>query len=252
MDDLRNVDGAREGPSSEPAAPGGARSDDANGVWIVIAAYREGPRLRSTLATVCESYPDVVLVDDGSDDDTRAIALEFPVWVVKHVFNCGQGAALQTGIDFALARGAEILVTFDADGQHDAREIPALVEPVRAGHADVALGSRFQGHTVGMPRSRWLVLKGGVLFTRAFSHIRVTDTHNGFRALSRDAARRIRITQNRMAHASEILDEIHNHGLRYCEVPVTVRYSEDSLEKGQRSWNALKIVGHLILGKLTR
>ncbi len=228
-----------------PAAPAG-------GLWVVIAAYNEGRRLGRTLDGLRPHVPRVVVVDDGSADDTAAVALRHDVWLLRHAINRGQGAALQTGIDFALARGAEVLVTFDADGQHDPDEIERVAGPVLSGRADVALGSRFLGRAVGIPWSRRLVLKVGVLFTRVFSRVRVSDTHNGFRALSRAAATAIRITQDRMAHASEILDQVRRHRLRYVEVPVTVRYAEETLAKGQSSWNAVRIVGQLVLGRWIR
>jgi glycosyltransferase involved in cell wall biosynthesis len=219
---------------------------------VVIAAYNERERLGGTLASLRDWFPRVVVVDDGSQDDTAAVALQHDVWVLRHLINCGQGAALQTGISFALGQGAEVIVTFDADGQHCVEDIARLTEPVRMGRADVVLGSRFLGSTLGMPWSRWLVLKLGVLFTRVFSRIRVTDTHNGLRALSRKAAGRIQLVQNRMAHASEILDQVRQHGLRWCEVPVTIRYADGTLAKGQSSWNAFRIVGQLVLGRLIR
>jgi glycosyltransferase involved in cell wall biosynthesis len=226
--------------------------DGPDNLWIVIPAYNEGPRLKDTLQGLCGRYPHIVVVDDGSGDDTGAAALGCPVWLLRHVVNCGQGAALQTGIDFALRQGADIIVTFDADGQHSADEIDRLVEPVRSGHCDVALGSRFLGEAIGLVWTRWLVLKLGVLFTRVFSRIHVTDTHNGLRAFNRRAAGAIRITQNRMAHASEILDQIRLHGLRFTEVPVTIRYTDATREKGQSSWNAVRIVWQLVLGRLVR
>ncbi len=221
-------------------------------VWIIVPAYNEGPRLAGTLEGLRPYFPHVAVVDDGSRDDTRTHALKFPVTLLRHLINCGQGASLQTGIDFALSQGADYLVTFDADGQHAAEQIERLLEPLRAGRADVALGSRFLGETVGIPTSRRLVLKLAVWFTRIFSNIRVTDAHNGFRALTAAAARKIRITQSRMAHASEILDQIREHQLRFMEVPVTIHYSSDTLAKGQSSWNALRIVGQLIMGRLVR
>jgi glycosyltransferase involved in cell wall biosynthesis len=172
--------------------------------------------------------------------------------VLRHIVNLGQGAALQTGICFALEHGATTIVTFDADGQHDPSQITSLVTPLQQGLADVVLGSRFLGRAENIPWTRTLLLKGGVLFTRLFSSIKVTDTHNGFRAFSRAAALKFKIQQNRMAHASEILDQIHTLGLRFVEVPVTIRYTDDTLAKGQSSWNALKIIAELILGRLVR
>lgn len=225
---------------------------DAGLPWIIVPAYNEEHRLARTLQTLASRLDRVIVVDDGSTDGTAATAAQFPVWLLRHAINCGQGAALQTGIDFALQQGAAILVTFDADGQHSPDDIDALVEPVRKGEVDVALGSRFLGQAVAMPRSRWLVLKLGILFTRLTSGVKVTDTHNGLRALSRHGAQKIRISHDRMAHASEIVDQIRLHGLRHCEVPVTIRYSTETTAKGQSSWNALKIVGQLLMGRLLR
>jgi len=235
----------------DPIAPSqrAARTDD---VWVIVPAYNEGERLAPTLRSLCSRYANVVVVDDGSRDDTAAVAERHPVWVLRHIINLGQGAALQTGLSFALGRGAEYLVTFDADGQHAPEEIERLVEPIRNGSVDVTLGSRFLGCTVGLPRARWLVLKLGVLFTLVFSRVRVTDAHNGLRAFTRRAAQQLRIRHNRMAHASEILDQMREHALTFCEVPVTIRYTDDTMAKGQSSWNSLKIVGQLVLGRIIR
>jgi glycosyltransferase involved in cell wall biosynthesis len=222
-------------------------------LWIVVPAYNEGKRISETLSPLINhGYRNVVVVDDGSRDNTRQQALDAGAWVARHVINCGQGAALQTGIDFALQRGAKFIVTFDADGQHNCEEIPSVVAPVESGEADVTLGSRFLGKTIDMPKMRKWVLKAGILFTRVVSRIKVTDVHNGFRAFSRSAAQCIRITQNRMAHASEILDQIRMAGLSFKEVPVTIRYSAETMAKGQSSWNALRIAVQLLLGRFVR
>jgi glycosyltransferase involved in cell wall biosynthesis len=235
------------GGKRETMIPATRCSDD---VWVIVPAYNEGERLARTLQSLCGRYANVVVVDDGSRDNTVAVAERHPVWVLRHIVNLGQGASLQTGLLFALERGAQFLVTFDADGQHSSDEIERLVEPIRQGSVDVTLGSRFLGRTVGLPWARWLVLKLAVLFTCVFSRIQVTDAHNGLRAFSRQAARQLRIRHNRMAHASEILDQIREHGLRFAEVPVTVRYSDDTLAKGQSSWNAVRIVAQLLMGRM--
>jgi len=232
--------------TKEVRAPAGDR------VWVVVPAYNEETALRDTLSGVCRHWENVVVVDDGSADGTSDVAARFPVWIVRHALNCGQGAALQTGIDFALRRGADVIVTFDADGQHLPEDIARIAAPVLQGEREVALGSRFLGSSLDMPPARWLVLKLGVLFTRVFSRIQVTDTHNGLRAFSRRAARQIEIRENRMAHASDILHQIRELHLPYQEVPVTVRYTATSIEKGQRNFNALKIVGQMVLGRLIR
>jgi len=217
-----------------------------------VPAYNEGPALASALGPLCRRYREVVVVDDGSSDETAEIAARFPVHLLRHAINLGQGAALQTGLEYALDCGSSLLVTFDADGQHGVQDVEALVAPIRAGQADVVLGSRFLGSARGLPWGRRMVLKGGVLFTRIVSHLNVTDTHNGLRAFSRRAAACISIHQNRMAHASEILDLIHREGLRYCEVPVSIHYDRRTLDKGQSSWSAVKIACQFLLGRILR
>ncbi len=221
-------------------------------VWIVIAAYNEGSRLDGTLRSLKTVDAEIVVVDDGSSDATRSVAANHPVWVLSHPINCGQGAALRTGIAFALNRGAHVIVTFDGDGQHDARDIPRLIEPVLAGRVDAALGSRFLGRALDMPFGRRVLLLAARAFTRVFSAVTVTDPHNGLRALSRRAAEQIRMTQDGMAHASEIVEQLNVQQLRWCELPVTIRYTEETLAKGQRGWNAIGIVGHLVAGRVIK
>ena len=217
--------------------------------WIIVPAYNEGRRVRPVLLKLTERFPNIVLIDDGSKDDTCTQAQIAGVNVVRHSINLGQGAALQTGIDYALQAGGEYFVTFDSDGQHNIDEVDAVMEPVVRGDFDITLGSRFLGEATNIPGTRKLILKIGILFTWLISGIRLTDTHNGFRAFNRKAATTLRITQNRMAHASEILDQIVARGLRYREVPVTITYSDDSLEKGQSSFNSVKIALQMLVQK---
>src|SRR4029077_12573268 len=123
-------------------------------VWIVVAGYNEADRIEATLRDLLTTGFEIVVVDDGSTDATRSLAARFPVWTLRHPINCGQGAAIRTGIAFALDRGAEIVVTFDADGQHDASDIPAVIAPILERRTDVVLGSRFLGQAIGMPLTR--------------------------------------------------------------------------------------------------
>lgn len=221
-------------------------------VFIVIAAYEEHGRIGGVVAGLHDFRGRIVVVDDGSRDDTGAEARRAGAFVLTHCVNRGQGAALETGIRWALERGADVIVTFDADGQHSPDDVPALVAPVLAGECDIALGSRFLGRAVDIPATRKWLLRGGVWFTRLTTRIRVSDVHNGLRALSRPAAGALRITLDRMAHASEIFDRIREHGFRIREVPVTVSYTAESLAKGQSSWGALRIAVQVLLEKLGR
>lgn len=218
-------------------------------VLIVVPAYNEAgslPMLMEALFAACPQC-EVVVVDDGSCDGTADRLAGGRAHVLRHCINRGQGAALQTGIEFALLQGAEVIVTFDADGQHRPEDIAKLVEPIVEGDYDVALGSRFLGHAHGIPWSRKLLLKAAVQFTRIFSGILVTDSHNGLRAFSARAAASIQLTMDRMAHASEILEQIQRGGWRWKEVPVDIYYTPYSMEKGQRSSEALKLLLQLVM-----
>ena len=212
------------------------------GAWIVIPAYRESAVLRNVVSELHAICSQIIVVDDGSGDSTGLEACAGGATVLTHVVNLGQGAALQTGIDFALRQGAEYIFTFDADGQHTPESLAVLAEAQRSTCSDVVLGSRWLGRTEAMPRLRRLMLRLAVVFTRLHSGLGVSDTHNGLRLFTRQAALCLRITQTRMAHASEILAQISTSGLRFVEAPVTVRYTEYSLRKGQRVSGMFRIL----------
>jgi glycosyltransferase involved in cell wall biosynthesis len=220
------------------------------GAWVVIAAYNEARAIGSVLAELASLPCRVVVVDDGSADTTAELAARAGAEVLRHPINLGQGAALQTGIDYALLRGASHVVTFDADGQHRAEDIAVLIAALSAHDADFALGSRFRGAAVDLPPLRRLMLRAATAFTRATTGLDVTDAHNGLRAMTRRGAARIRLRQNRMAHASEILHQIAASGLRYVEVPVTIQYSRYSLAKGQRASEFVVILLDLFARRL--
>jgi polyprenyl-phospho-N-acetylgalactosaminyl synthase len=221
-------------------------------VHVVIAAYNEGAVISRVVADVRHAGYPLVVVDDGSRDDTAEIAAAAGAEVVRHPFNLGQGAALQTGIDHALANGAEFVVTFDADGQHRVSEIPRLTDALIRERADFALGSRFLGQAPNLPPLRRLMLRAATLFTRLTTGLQVTDTHNGLRAMTRRGAAAIRLCQNRMAHASEFLSQIGSSGLRYVERPVTIEYTAYSLAKGQNIRDAVLILLDLFARRLYR
>jgi len=220
--------------------------------WFVIAAYNEAHSIGKVVKELVSSgYKNVVVVDDGSDDSTSRIAKRYTKHVLRHVINRGQGAALKTGIDYVLDKGADIIVTFDADGQHRVEDIPVLLKPVKKGEVDVALGSRFLTDSE-VPFFRKIVLKGSVIVVWLFYGIKLTDAHNGFRALSRNAAEKIDITIDGMAHASEIISEIKDKKLKYVEVPVVIRYTDYSRAHGQSSLNAIKIFYKMLMHKLSK
>lgn len=244
------MNGAAAAAASPTVGPNAG--DPVDDAWLVVAAYNEGPQVGGVVRRARAVFSNIVVVDDGSGDGTGEAAWRSGATLVTHPINLGQGAALRTGMDYALARGARYIVTFDADGQHRAEDAATMVRRLAESGADVALGSRFLGSAENMPSARRLLLRAATVFTRATTGLQVTDAHNGLRAFTADAARRIRIRQNRMAHASEILEEIARQELAYIEVPMVVAYTEYSLSKGQTGFGAFNVLLDLLLARLRK
>ena len=206
--------------------------------YIVIAAYYESDHIADVIAGLHSAgYENIVVVNDGSDRDTTREAQSAGATVLEHAVNRGQGAALRTGMEYALRHGAEYIVTFDADGQHQAGEVDDMITPIRHGDADITIGKRFE-RTAEIPFAKRVVLYGAILFQFILTGVWLSDAHNGFRAMSRDAAETLDIKQDRMGHATEIIEYIKRYDLEYKEVPVTITYDD---EDGQSVWNAINI-----------
>src|SRR2546430_1347902 len=178
--------------------------------YVVIPAYNEAQVVSRVVAELGRAGYAVVVVDDGSRDATANAAHAAGAALVSHPFNLGQGAALQTGIDYALAQGAEVVVTFDADGQHRVSDISRLTEALFQEHAEFALGSRFLGQAPNLPPLRRALLRAATAFTRLTTGLQVTDTHNGLRAMTRRGAAVIRLRQNRIDRKSTRLNSSHS------------------------------------------
>ena len=223
-------------------------------VFIVIAAYNEERAIPAVIKGLQKAgYTNIVAVDDGSKDHTAASIEAAGATLLKHSINRGQGAALKTGIDYALQQGADAIVTFDADGQHRTEDLPAMLKPILDSEVDVTLGSRFLKSGSNVPWLRRQLLQAGALLFKILYHVKLTDSHNGFRVLSRHAAETIQITSDRMEHASEIIDQIGVHKLKYQEIPVIIRYTDYSIaHSSQGSFPALRIFLKTLAKKFLR
>jgi len=223
------------------------RATDPGNVWIVIPAYNEAAAIGTVIGSLrALGYSHVCVVNDGSADDTSRAAREAGAYVLDHVTNLGQGAGLQTGIRYALEKGARYICTFDADGQHSPSSVADLLAALERTQADVALGSRFLEKQSAVPLHRRLLLKAAIVFTRLHAKLDVSDTHNGLRLFTRAAAASIEIEQPGMAHASEILQKLGAAKMRFVEVPVEIAYTAYSKKKGQSGFDSVKILLDLL------
>lgn len=221
-------------------------------VFVVIPAYNEEEHICKVIDDIraVNGAWRIVVVDDASTDATAVRAREAGATVLCHAVNRGQGAALKTGTEWALLHGADIIVHFDADGQFEPQELPRCIAPLERHEAEVVLGSRFLG--ASPPHIPWskraVVLPVARIINRLITGVNLSDAHNGLRAFTRVAARAIRITQDRMAHNSNIVAEIKKNNMRFCEVPVTVYYHS----YGQTPWAGFIILKDLLVGAFIR
>lgn len=216
-------------------------------IFCVIPAWNEEKKIFNVVNEV-ERYVDrVIVVDDGSLDQTVEVLKKTNATVLRHVINRGQGAALQTGNEFSFQNGADIVVHFDADGQFLATEIKEVIQPLLSGECDIVFGSRFLGKKSELPFwKEFFIMPLAHLVNKIILGRTLTDPQGGFRALNREALQKITITQRGMAHCSEIIYKAFKNKLRIKEVPITVIYDEF----GQSFGGGIRIIKDLLLAKL--
>ena len=217
--------------------------------WIVVPCFNESMVIDQTIDDLSDYFYNILVVDDCSSDGSQYVLENRDVVVMKHCINVGQGAALRTGIEYAIDElGASEVITFDADGQHLAQDAAAMLKLLRKKRLDVVLGSRFlTDKRSSIPFRRRLLLQAATSFTKLSSHIEVTDTHNGLKVFSASAYSKLALKENRMAHASEMLDEISSKSLSFLEYQTDIRYTPYSTAKGQRGSAAFGILFDIIL-----
>lgn len=213
-------------------------------VWIIVPAFNEASVIGDVITELRATFDNVVLVDDGSRDDTSARAYAAGAHVVTHPVNLGQGAAIQTGVEYARRRpGSEAFATFDADGQHRVADVVAMLDRLSRGDVDIVVGTRFAaGPPKGVPILKRIILKTAAALSPSSRRLGLTDAHNGLRVFNRTVAESLNITMNGMSHASEIIAMIVENGWRATEEPVEILYTEYSMSKGQPLLNGVNIV----------
>jgi glycosyltransferase involved in cell wall biosynthesis len=217
-------------------------------VWLIIPVFNEGPVIGEVVREARKTFDNVVCVDDGSRDNSADEVRFAGAHLVQHPVNLGQGASIQTGVEYARAQpGAQFFVTFDADGQHQVDDVVAMLERLRAEDVDIVVGTRFHGDISHIPWIKRFVLKTVVLLSPRTRRLGLTDAHNGLRVFNRKVAEQLNITLSRMSHASEIVQMIDHFGWRVAEEPVTILYTDYSMAKGQSMINGVNIVFETML-----
>ena len=214
-------------------------------VWIVIPAYHESPVIGDVVGEVRSVFDHVVVVDDGSRDDTGGIALRAGAHVVRHPVNLGQGAAIQTGVEYARRQSAaEVFVTFDADGQHRVKDVMRMIDRLTADEVDIVIGTRFADPavTTRMPVLKRIVLRTAVWLSPRNHRLGLSDAHNGLRVFNKTVADGLDITFNGMSHASDFIAMIAENHWRVTEEPVEILYTDYSKAKGQPLLNGVNIL----------
>lgn len=216
---------------------------DTSDVWIIVPAFNESQVVGDVVADLRSEFANVVVVDDGSRDDTAEVALRAGAHVVPHPVNLGQGAAIQTGVEYARRQpGAGLFATFDADGQHRLADVTAMVRRIRRGDVDIVIGTRFGGGAVAAPPLKRLVLRAAAWLSPSSRRLRLTDAHNGLRVFNRRVADNLNLTMSGMSHAGEFITLIDENGWRVVEQPVQILYTDYSTAKGQPLLNGVNIV----------
>lgn len=215
----------------------------------VVPAYNVDPKTLYSVTVGLKNFVDeIIIVDDGSDTPVSNQLSDVNYSLLRHELNRGQGAALQTGTDFAVQNGANIILHFDADGQHRVEDIPDLIRPLEEGKADIVFGSRFLEKKSRLPLSKkLLILPLARIVNFIFSGLWLSDAHNGLRAFRADVSDRLCLGQDRMAHATEYLQLTKKNRLRYAEVGVNINYHR----YGQNLAGGIKIIKELLTKKLS-
>ena len=224
---------------------------DFSDTWLVIPCFNEGQVIFDVIANARETFPNIVAVNDGSRDNSAEAIHAAGAHLVNHPVNLGQGAAIQTGVEYARAQaGAQYFVTFDADGQHQVKDVVAMVIRLRTEPVDIIVGTRFAGQDNSqVPWIKRMVLKTVVMLSPRTKRLGLSDAHNGLRAFNRKVAEEMDIRMNGMSHASEIVAMIDNHGWRVAEQPVDILYTEYSMSKGQSLINGVNILADGLMAR---
>ena len=223
--------------------------EDKNATYVVLPAYNEATRIQPVLESIAEKGYNMVIVNDGSTDNTLDVILEskrkYPnqIHVFSLLINRGVGVATQTGFDAVLKFNPKYVVSMDSDGQHSADDLDAVIKPLVVGDAQAVIGVR---PLEDMPRSRNYANAIMNLLTKIFYRVDVSDSQTGFRAITREALNKITINATGYLISSEFIREIHDNNIPFAEVPIKTIYTPETQAKGTNTTAAIKILLQMI------
>ncbi|TCC90599.1 glycosyltransferase family 2 protein [Pedobacter frigiditerrae] len=220
---------------------------------VIVPTYNEATVIKETIMGLLNRNYIIIVVDDGSSDNTYEILYDLPIFYLSHLTNLGQGAAIKTGIEFGLNKGYEYFVTFDGDGQHNPEDIKHMLNHMIVNKYDIIFGSRFlTNSSKSVPKLRKMLLMCARYFNFAITQILLSDAHNGLRTFTKETAKLLRFRENKMAHATEILFDVKHNQLKYTEFPMQVLYTAYSINKGQTEFDGFKVLQDILLNKIFR
>lgn len=227
-------------------------SFDKSRVVIVIPSFNEGGRIVQVIRSVkSKGYSTIVVVDDGSTDDSMALIQDFNVTILQHLVNRGAGAATETGLKYCReVLNAETVVMIDADTQHDVDDISRLIESHLKQNADITIGNRFLNDNTDIPSKNRFYNNVANIVTSIFAGQKVTDSQSGFKVFNKKALHQIILEQDKYEHCSEIFIKGHKQNLKIIDVPIKVYYPAEIKDKGQHLFSGIRTLINLLYSVL--
>lgn len=220
---------------------------DLNRILVIIPLFNEAEVVEEVIFNLKKYFENIVVVDDGSTDNSNKILASLPIKLINHPINLGQGAAIKTGFEYAKClEELSAVITFDADGQHNVEDAKFFAENILSCQEEIIFGSRFLGNEMNIPFFKRYVLRLATFFTNLLTGMKLSDTHNGLKAIKKSCLNKLDLDINGYAFETQLISQISRHEIPYKELPTNIIYSDYSLNKGQSLRNGLIIVEDLI------
>ncbi len=217
-------------------------------IWILIPCFNESRVITQTITELSKYFENILVVDDGSTDNTSNLLKSLNVTVLQHPINLGQGAAVSSGFEFiSTIDNSKAVITFDADGQHSVNDALAFANEIISSSEEIIFGSRFIHHEKNIPFTKRLVLKMVTKISNFILKMNLSDTHNGLKAFKIDVLDKIKLKTSNYAFESELLAIVSKLGISYRELPSDIIYTEYSKTKGQSLRNGMRILESLVI-----